>query len=84
MIHLTLKRLVSLVAVMALVLCTAAIAGNDKDQKKDDKKDNSDHYTVVKSGDTGNGVPTYGTGGLNPNPPKKEKPSNKDPKKKEK
>jgi hypothetical protein len=84
MIRLTFKRFVSLVAVMVLVFSTAAIAGDDKDKKKDDKKDNSDHYTVVKSGDGGNGVPTYSTGGLNPNPPKKDKPSNKDPKKKEK
>jgi len=33
-----------------------------------DKKDNSETYTVHKSGDAGGGPPTYSTGGLNPNP----------------
>jgi hypothetical protein len=72
---------ISLVMVTALILSVSSsmFAQADKD-KKDDKKNTDETYTVHKSGDGGGGSPTYSTGGLNPNPekpkPKPEKPKN--------
>lgn len=73
-------------AAATLVLCASvAFADGDKDKDKDKgkKTDNSETYTVHKSGDASNGVPTYSTGGLNPNPekPKKDKPKKEEKKK---
>jgi len=74
--------------IMAFALVTGvALAQGDKNSNKDkDKKknDNSENYTVRKSGDAGGGSPTFSTGGLNPNPekPQKDKPAKKDKKNK--
>jgi hypothetical protein len=57
--------------------------GYDKNQTEH-RQNNSEQYTVHKSGDGGGGSPTYSTGGLNPNPEKpkeKKEPEKKEPKK---
>lgn len=51
-------------------------------QKAKATKDNSETYTVHKSGDGGNGCPTYSTGGSNPNPGTSTKTKKDDSKKK--
>jgi hypothetical protein len=57
--------------------------GYDKNQTEH-RQNNSEQYTVHKSGDGGGGSPTYSTGGLNLNPEKskeKKEPEKKEPKK---
>ena len=69
--------MVSKFAVLVIVLSFfASISGSAQDDKSKDKQktDNTETYTVHKSGDAGNGVPTYSTGGLNPNPQPKPAP----------
>lgn len=69
---------------VAITLSSTIFAQSEKKQDKQEnknKKDNSEQYTVHKSGDAGGGSPTYSTGGLNPNPPKQNKQENKKTKK---
>ncbi len=86
------RSIVAACAILTLLL--APMSAAEKKKKPKPKKDTiivkqpkytPMPYQVDKSGDGGNGVPTYGTGGLNPNPngsKKTDQPKGKDGKKK--